>query len=136
MAKERIGLDPLADKYQNLGSKHHKMTYITGYAEKIPFPDQYFDIISSFNSLDHIEDLEKASREIHRTLKTGGILLIIVDIHALPTITEPITLNWSFLHTSFPDFQMYVSSLRFHRACDAQAYQTLLLIALFFVSSF
>ena len=37
MAKERIGLDPLADKYLKLGAENHQMTYVNGYTEELPF---------------------------------------------------------------------------------------------------
>ena len=105
MAKERIGLDPLVDKYLKMGANTHNMKYVKGYAENIPFADNYFDVISAFNSLDHLDNPEKACQEIKRTLKAGGIFLLIVDIHKLPTFTEPQTLNWNFIYDYFPEFE-------------------------------
>lgn len=57
MTKERIGLDPLADKYENLREGNHKMDYVSSCAENIPFNDNYFDVVCSFNSLDHVDNL-------------------------------------------------------------------------------
>lgn len=104
MSKERIGIDPLADKYIRMGGNKHKMTYIKGYAEHLPFPDSHFDVISSFNSLDHVNDIPATCIEIYRTLKQGGIFLLIVDIHKNQTITEPQTINWSLLKDHFHHF--------------------------------
>lgn len=50
MAKKRIGVDPLADKYLKMEAKNH----VKAYVENLPFPVNYFDAICSFNSLDHI----------------------------------------------------------------------------------
>ncbi len=106
MTKERIGMDPLADQYLKMGAKDHKMSYIKAYVEHIPFPDNYFDVICSFNSLDHVENMELACKEIQRTLKSGGIFLLLVDIHTLPTLTEPQTMNWNFVKEYFPEFEI------------------------------
>jgi ubiquinone/menaquinone biosynthesis C-methylase UbiE len=106
MAAERIGLDPLADAYLKMGASSHKMTYVKGNAEKIPFPDGYFDFVSSFNSLDHVGDARKAAGEILRVLKKGGILLLIVDIHPRPTLTEPQTLWWNAAAKYFRGFEI------------------------------
>ena len=106
MAKERVGLDPLTDKYLKLGANKHKMTYVNAYSENIPFTDNYFDVICSFNSLDHVEDVEKTTLEIKRTLKPGGLFLLIVDVHAYPTPTEPQSLKWDFVMTFFSDFEI------------------------------
>ncbi|WP_395807635.1 class I SAM-dependent methyltransferase [Daejeonella sp.] len=106
MAKERIGLDPLAEQYIKMGAKDHKMTYIKAYVENIPFPDNYFDVICSFNSLDHVDNLETACKEIKRTLKKNGLFLLMVDIHTLPTLTEPQTMSWNFINEQFPEFEI------------------------------
>ena len=106
MTEERVGLDPLADKYIKMGASEHKMTYIKAYSEEIPFPDEYFDIICSFNSLDHVESVATTVSEIKRTLKKGAYFLVIVDIHNYPTPTEPQSLKWNFINEHFSDFKI------------------------------
>ena len=105
-AKERIGMDPLAEQYLKMGAKEHKMSYIKAYVENIPFPENYFDVICSFNSLDHVENMELACQEIKRTLKHNGLFLLLVDIHKMPTLTEPQTMNWNFVREYFPEFEI------------------------------
>jgi ubiquinone/menaquinone biosynthesis C-methylase UbiE len=106
MTSERTGVDPLAEKYLEMGAKDHKMTYKKAYVENLPFPDNYFDMICSFNSLDHVENMEIACKEITRTLKANGLFLLIVDIHTMPTLTEPQTMNWNFVNDYFPEFDI------------------------------
>ncbi len=104
MVEERIGVDPLAHKYLKLGAHKHKMKYVNADAESLPFEDNYFDVICSFNSIDHVKNLDKACFEITRTLKPNGLFLLIVDVHDKPWITEPQKIHWDFISNYFPDF--------------------------------
>ncbi len=97
MAAERIGLDPLVDSYRQLGIDEHEMDYVQAPAEAIPFPPGYFDVVTSFNSLDHVDDLEKSIREITRITKPGGKLLLITEVNHTPTISEPQAFSWEIL---------------------------------------
>ncbi len=56
MATERIRLDPLAKDCFKLGAHQEKMKYVAAPTKAMPFEDNYFDIISSFNSLDHVDN--------------------------------------------------------------------------------
>ena len=42
-------------------------------AEKIPFPDDTFDMVTAYSVLHHIEDLGQVFHEVRRTLKPGGV---------------------------------------------------------------
>lgn len=105
MASERIGLDPLVDEYLKLGADKHKMTYVKAPAEKIPFDEGYFDIVSSFNSLDHVDDKDNTIKEIKRVLKPEGIFLLITDVNHEPTVTEPLTFSWDIINEFKPEFE-------------------------------
>lgn len=52
-----------------------------GEAEKIPFQNSSFDIISTLDCIEHIEDDRAALREISRILKNTGTLLLTVPAH-------------------------------------------------------
>lgn len=93
----RVGLDPLARAYRQLGTDRHAMQYVAAGAEQIPFPDAFFDVVSSFNSLDHVDDLEQVIAEIIRVLRPGGHLLILTDIHQHPTVLEPAAFSWNIV---------------------------------------
>jgi ubiquinone/menaquinone biosynthesis C-methylase UbiE len=93
----RIGLDPLADKYIELGIGKHKMNYIKAYGESIPLKNNSFDIITSFNSLDHVSNPNKVINEVKRILMPGGLFLLITDVHDSPMLCEPSLIAWNFL---------------------------------------
>jgi SAM-dependent methyltransferase len=96
-ASERVGLDPLAGAYLRLGSARHAMSYVEGTAEHIPFADEHFDVVASFNSLDHVDQLDRAVAEIGRVTRPGGLLLLITDVGHAPTFTEPQAFSWDVL---------------------------------------
>lgn len=88
-AAERVGLDPLATSYLAMGAQAHKMTYVAGSGDCIPYPDGHFDVISSFNSLDHVDDLDRTIDEIIRVLSVGGTFLLLTNVNHAPTVCEP-----------------------------------------------
>jgi ubiquinone/menaquinone biosynthesis C-methylase UbiE len=104
MAIERIGLDPLANEYLKLGANHHKMSYVTGASEAMPFSDRYFDVVTSFNSLDHVSNLEGTIAEIKRVTKPGGLFLLLTELNHEPDLAEPQSFSWDVIEKFLPDF--------------------------------
>ena len=102
----RIGLDPLAEAYRHLGIERHSMQYVNGGAEHIPFPDAFFDVVCSLNSLDHVDDLDPAIDEIMRVVSSGGLFLLLTDIHRQPTILEPAAYSWNIVEKFLPAFEL------------------------------
>jgi len=92
-AAERIGLDPLANEYLKLGADKHQMRYVDSPAEHIPFSNDYFDVVCTFNSLDHVANVGATASEIKRVLKPGGTFLIMVEVDHEPTACEPVTIH-------------------------------------------
>jgi ubiquinone/menaquinone biosynthesis C-methylase UbiE len=103
-AKERVGLDPLVNRYRKLGIGAHRMRYVCAPSEKIPFPEEYFDFVASFNSLDHVDDVDKTLSEITRVLKKKGTFLLITEINHPPTPNEPHTLTEELIDRLSRDF--------------------------------
>jgi ubiquinone/menaquinone biosynthesis C-methylase UbiE len=93
-AAERVGLDPLVERYRGFGIDRHATQYVNAPAERIPYPDGHFDVVTSINSLDHVDDVDAAMREMVRVLAPGGLILVVVEIHPRPTIAEPHALPW------------------------------------------
>ena len=105
-ARERVGLDPLADRYRNLLGHAHAMTYVAARSEAIPYSDGHFDVVASFNSLDHVEDVPRTVAEMRRVVSDHGQVLLIVEIGHPPTPTEPHHLDGTLLELFAPDFRV------------------------------
>lgn len=79
---QRFGLDPLMDFYLSNFELPPDIEWKTGTMEDIPFGSDYFDIVITTNALDHSLDPQKGLGEIHRDLKRGGSLIVIVHCYA------------------------------------------------------
>jgi len=121
-AAQRVGLDPLVPSYRSFGIDGHAMEYVATGSETIPFPDEHFDVVSSFNSLDHVDDLDATITEIKRVLKPGGLMLLITEVNHAPTVTEPIGFSWAILEQFRPECEV-VDEWRFEKL-DAGVYQS------------
>jgi len=88
-AKLRVGLDPLALEYKKLRRGKHEMSYMAARSEQMPFADESFDVVTSFNSIDHVDNLDTALAAIPRMIKPGGLFLLIADVNHPPTACEP-----------------------------------------------
>jgi ubiquinone/menaquinone biosynthesis C-methylase UbiE len=109
MAAERIGIDPLARQYRKLGTIKHAMRYVAAPSERIPFSDGYFDVVSCFNALDHVDNSKETIAEIKRVTRKGGLFLVSVEIDHLPTATEPLVITERDMASLVPEFQILSS---------------------------
>jgi len=82
-ATEIIGLD-ISQGMLDIGKKKiaaqnldSKIQMVLGDGESIPYPDNYFDVITVAYGVRNFENLEKGLNEILRTLKPGGQFIIL-----------------------------------------------------------
>ena len=82
-AQEIIGLD-ISQGMLDIGKKKieaqkltSKIQMVLGDGEKIPYPDNYFDVITVAYGVRNFENLEKGLSEILRTLTPGGQFIIL-----------------------------------------------------------
>lgn len=77
------------DSYERairFGKKEHPgIKFLVADAHKLPLKNKTFDLVTCIETLEHLEDPEKALKEIFRVLKSGGKVLIGQD-----------TNNWLF----------------------------------------
>lgn len=81
--KEVYCTDPLMDVYETFkntwlseNNRTGKIKASKGKAEKIDFPDNYFELVICNNVLDHVEDANQCLAELRRVLKPGGHLIL------------------------------------------------------------
>lgn len=76
-AKRVIGVDISKDAITH--AKAHcadqKIEFIVSDATKLPFPDNFFDVIVSFETIEHVRNHEKYLSECKRVLKGGGVFI-------------------------------------------------------------
>ncbi|HIP75841.1 MAG TPA: bifunctional demethylmenaquinone methyltransferase/2-methoxy-6-polyprenyl-1,4-benzoquinol methylase UbiE [Psychromonas hadalis] len=63
-------------KLRDLGI-HGNVDYVQANAEELPFPDDYFDLVTIAFGLRNVTDKDKALASIYRVLKPGGRLLVL-----------------------------------------------------------
>jgi SAM-dependent methyltransferase len=78
-AQTRVGLEPM--DLDGLINDDKKNSIVKkGIGEEIPYPDNFFDTVISFNALDHSADPVKVIHEIHRVLRKDGDFLLWVYV--------------------------------------------------------
>ena len=71
---EGIDLSPESPNF----NKDINVTVMNIETEKLPYADNYFDIVYSKSLLEHLIDPDKFMKEVYRVLKPDGILLTLV----------------------------------------------------------
>jgi SAM-dependent methyltransferase len=87
-AKQAVGLDYEFERALEARLKVPEV--VCGAGEKLPFPDDYFDLVLSHEVLEHVQDDQKSVDEIIRVLKPGGRLILFVPNRGYPFETHGI----------------------------------------------
>jgi ubiquinone/menaquinone biosynthesis C-methylase UbiE len=83
-AREKHGIEPLIEKYQNDYPHLQKsnVIYHAAAAEDVPaIPDNHADLVICFNMLDHTIDPDKVLKELHRIAKPDAAFLFQVNLY-------------------------------------------------------
>ncbi|MDO4343732.1 MAG: class I SAM-dependent methyltransferase [Eubacteriales bacterium] len=79
-AKEVYGLDISKEAldYANENYKKDNLHYLHGSIESLPFEDNFFDVVISFETIEHVDEKIQMAflKEIVRVLKNDGILIM------------------------------------------------------------
>ncbi len=76
-AKSVVGVDisPYAIEYAQTHYPADNLQYIQEDATKLPFEDDSFDVVVSFETIEHIEDYTTFLRECRRVLRQSGLFI-------------------------------------------------------------
>ncbi|MTK52601.1 class I SAM-dependent methyltransferase [Paludibacter sp.] len=77
-AKETVGVDISNEAIEHANNKYksNNLKYVQGNATAIPLPNNTFDIVVSFETIEHHDKHKEMMLEIKRVLKNNGILII------------------------------------------------------------
>jgi spore maturation protein CgeB len=78
------------------GRKHYDLDIRSNYLDEVAFPDEYFDVITLFDVLEHVPDMHGFIAEVRRILKADGMLVL--QLPNLNSVMAGITKsNWNWL---------------------------------------
>lgn len=77
-ATKAVGIDNSWETIQYCKSRHKKtnLYFVQMDCNSLAFPASYFDIIISFETLEHLQDTDLFLQELGRILKKGGLLIM------------------------------------------------------------
>lgn len=114
--KKVYGID-INKKFINHGQKKYKIiaeNLVHYDGRRIPFPDNSFDVIVSFDVLEHIPNLDSfLKKEIWRVLKPGGLFIF-------QTPNKYINIIWVYIDNKFNPFTTW-----WREHCSLQTYWSL-----------
>lgn len=78
VARVATGLDISMEAVGHASAEYvrENLSFVAGSAAELPFPDATFDLVVSFETIEHHDRHEEMISEIHRVLRPGGLLII------------------------------------------------------------
>ena len=85
-----VAADAVAHANHRYGSKNLIFQTLSGDGV-LPFPDASFDVITSFQVIEHVASLDRYVSEARRVLKTGGVFIVVTPdrTHRLFSFQKP-----------------------------------------------
>jgi ubiquinone/menaquinone biosynthesis C-methylase UbiE len=77
--KEIHGVDVTKAMIDQVDTSRGNVTLQLSPAEAVPYPDNYFDVVTAYAFLHHTEDYRRIFKEAHRVLKPGGVFFSAQD---------------------------------------------------------
>lgn len=62
--------------------------------------------LCSFNSLDHVDNLDQVVNEIIRVIAPGGLFLLLTELNHDPAPCEPIVFSWDIIEKFLPHLKV------------------------------
>jgi SAM-dependent methyltransferase len=119
-ARQAVGLEIEHERAQD--ARKLASQVVCGRGEELPFPDHTFDLILSHEVLEHVQDDRLAAREIVRTLRPGGRLVLFVPNRGYPFETHGIYWRGKYRFGNIPLVNYLPRSLRDRLAPHVRVY--------------
>jgi ubiquinone/menaquinone biosynthesis C-methylase UbiE len=133
---EAIGIDVEPDRLEAFRRALREpgaptnVSVVQGSAERLPFPDAFFDLVTAIEVLEHVAALDDALAEIRRVLAPGGAFVVTVpnrlfpiETHnvALPVVGREVAGRWVPFLPWFPPLHRRIASARNFTAAELRA---------------
>ncbi len=78
VARRAVGVEiaPDAVDHANRAYKAENLSFLVGDARSLPSPDATFDVVTSFETIEHFAEQQLFLSEIRRVLRPGGLLIV------------------------------------------------------------
>ncbi len=119
-AVQAVGLDIELERAQDAHALAEQVLCAAG--EKLPFPNDWFDLVLSHEVLEHVQDHRMALEEIVRVLKQGGRLALFVPNRGYPFETHGIYWRGHYHFGNIPLINYLPRRLRDRLAPHVQVY--------------
>jgi SAM-dependent methyltransferase len=97
---EIVGLEYDYERAAEAGSRSKRILNAAG--ESLPFPSNTFDLILSHEVLEHVQDDARAVREMVRTIKPGGRIVLFVPNRGYPFETHGVYWRGTYKFGNIP----------------------------------
>lgn len=78
-----FGVDVYKEAVDYARKTYPNIIFKVGYAERLPFEDESFDLISFYETIEHVDNPLMSLKEMRRVLKKGGLGIIAMDSGSL-----------------------------------------------------
>lgn len=75
LAPKMIDIANSKKKWHSISDE--RLKFVVASVDRLPFEDDYFDVVFCLNSFHHYPDQKKALREMYRVLKKGGTMVLL-----------------------------------------------------------
>ena len=116
-AKSVQGVDISSEAVDNANKLYQasNLSYQIGSCQKIPFPDNSFDIVVSFETLEHIYEQEEFLAEVKRVLRPSGKFIISTPDTIVYSNGEPTTNHYHVKELTTQEFTNLLSNYFKHQ---------------------
>lgn len=95
-ANKVYAIDPSHESICLARKNSKKIIFKIAFAEKIPFPDSFFDVVVITDAFEHVNNEKKTISEIYRVLKPGGKLIFSVPYKGLFRFLDSFNMKFYF----------------------------------------
>lgn len=106
-----IGVDGGRRFTEQAKEKYKDQKFFCENADKLSFESNYFDVVASYNTVEHFSDVENSLKEMIRVVKVGGY--VIINSPNLLSVWQPINAILKYEGESFEGINSMVCNIKF-----------------------